>query len=66
MSNRTLQYTLAYGSHPVADVVPDQVYAGMWRVRMLDGTLSDLTNLTRAKDAAFVIAERGPPRRDVR
>ena len=66
MSNRTLQYCLRYGSakHPVAEVVPDKTYPGMWRVRTPDGWLSDMANLTRAKDAAMAIAERGPPARN--
>jgi hypothetical protein len=37
-------------------VVPDDVYPGMWRVRRPDGTLSDLVNLARAKDAAVSLA----------
>ena len=32
-------------------VVPDSAHPGMWRVRWPDGRLSDMTNLTRAKDA---------------
>jgi hypothetical protein len=36
----------------------------MWRVRWPDGSLSDMANLSRAKDAAFVIAQNGPPARD--
>jgi hypothetical protein len=36
----------------------DQSYANMYRVRKPDGTLSDMVNLTRAKDAAAVLAER--------
>jgi hypothetical protein len=32
-------------------VVQDDAYAGMWRVRFADGSLSDMANLTRAKDA---------------
>jgi len=36
----------------------------MWRVRWSDGSLSDLTNLSRARDAAFVMAQKGPPARD--
>ena len=35
----------------LVSVVPDTTYAGMWRVRWPDGCLSDMTNLTRAKDA---------------
>ena len=45
-------------------MVPDAVYPDMWRVALTDGSLSDMTNLTRAKDAAVVMADRGPPRRN--
>jgi hypothetical protein len=38
-------------------VVPDTTYAGMWRVRWPDGRLSDMTNLTRAKDAVACLME---------
>jgi hypothetical protein len=38
----------------------------MWRVRSTDGSLSDMVNLTRAKDAAIAIAERRPPARNRR
>jgi hypothetical protein len=37
-------------------VVPDDTYLGMWRVRLPDGRLSNLTNISRAKDAAVSIA----------
>src|SRR5262245_60466471 len=37
-------------------IVTDRVYPSMWRVKMLSGKLSDMTNLTRAKDAAMSIA----------
>ena len=33
-------------------VVPDEKYPRMWRVRSPDGRLSDMVNLTGAKDAA--------------
>jgi hypothetical protein len=32
-------------------VVADAKWSGMWRVQWPDGTLSDMVNLTRAKDA---------------
>jgi hypothetical protein len=38
-------------------VVPDPVHRGMWRVRWPDGRLSDITNLTRAKDAVACFME---------
>jgi len=60
------EHHLHYGSSrkPIFRVVPDAVYAGMWRVVFPDGSLSDMANLSRAKDAASVMADRGPPRRD--
>ena len=36
----------------VLHVVPDAIYPGMWRVKFADGSLSDIANLTRAKDGA--------------
>jgi hypothetical protein len=38
-------------------VVPDVAHPGMWRVRWPDGRLSDITNLTRAKDAVACFME---------
>ena len=41
------------GRDPIAEVVQDGKWPGMWRFRLLpDGELSDMVNLTRAKDAA--------------
>lgn len=39
---------------PIAEVLSDRKYPGiMWRFRLLpDGELSDMVNLSRAKDAA--------------
>ena len=37
-------------------VVPDAVYPGMWRVRLSDGDLTDMANLTWARDGAVSIA----------
>jgi hypothetical protein len=58
-------YALHYGSArtPIALVVPDSV---MYRIRWPSGELSDMVNLSRAKDAVVAICERGPPRRDPR
>jgi hypothetical protein len=41
---------------PLAHVVPDGRYAGMWRIQHRDGHLSDMINLARAKDAALSVA----------
>src|SRR5262245_55218966 len=37
-------------------VVPDAIYPRMWRIRHSDGRLSDKINLSRAKDAAGIMA----------
>jgi hypothetical protein len=47
---------------PLASVKPDDRYPTMWRIHWPDGSVSDMVNLARAKDAAMAIAERGPPR----
>jgi hypothetical protein len=39
-------------------VVPDETYPTMWRVRGPDGSLSDMVNRTRAKDAALAALAR--------
>ena len=56
---------LHYGTSktPLAWVIPDAKYPSMWRIKWPDGHLSDMVNLSRAKDAAVAIAERGPPAR---
>jgi hypothetical protein len=60
--------SLFYGPvrRPLAVIVPDPVYRGMYRVLWSDGRKSDIVNFARAKDAAMAFAERGPPRRDTR
>ena len=57
---------LFYGNArpPLAVIIPDGRYAGMFRIAWPDGRLGDIVNLSRAKDAAAAIAERGPPARD--
>jgi len=40
----------------VVQVVPDQKYPGMFRV-LADGELSDMVNLSRAADAARMLAQ---------
>jgi hypothetical protein len=44
--------------HPVLSIEPDATYPAMWRVRRPDGTLTDMVNRTRAKDAGLSIARR--------
>jgi hypothetical protein len=41
---------------PILCVVADATYAGMWRIRLPDGRLTDMSNLARAKDAALSAA----------
>ena len=41
---------------PAISVVPDKTYPAMWRIKHRDGKLSDMANLTRARDAAFALA----------
>ena len=52
---------LLYGSASLASVVPDVEHPSMWRIQWADGSLSDMANLARAKDAALALCERGPP-----
>jgi hypothetical protein len=40
----------------LASIEPDQTWPGMWRVRLPDGYLTDIVNLSRAKDAAAALA----------
>jgi hypothetical protein len=53
-------YRLHYGksTKALAEVTPDSEYAGMWRIRWPDGQLSDMVNLSRAKDAAMVLVRK--------
>ena len=38
-------------SNPPVDIVPDGCWLGMYRIRYRDGSLSDMVNRTRARDA---------------
>jgi hypothetical protein len=60
---------LHYGSaqSPLVVIVPDDQWPGMYRLAEPDGRRqSDMVNLSRAKDAAVAICERGPPGRNRR
>ena len=39
-------------------VVRDATYPGMWRIRYPDGTLSDMANLSWAREGAIAVALR--------
>jgi hypothetical protein len=47
---------LQLGRRKLAQIEPDLVWPGMWRVRKPDGRLTDMVNLTRARDAACALA----------
>ena len=57
-------WALFYGNKRLVIVVPDNFWPDMWRLCWPDGRVSDMANLTRAKDAAEVLCQRGPPQRD--
>ena len=40
----------------LATIELDQIWPGMWRVRLPDGYLTDMVNLSRAEDAAASLA----------
>jgi hypothetical protein len=40
----------------LAAIEPDRQWPGMWRIRLPDGYLSDIVNLSRAKDAVTSLA----------
>jgi hypothetical protein len=60
--NAMTSYALHVGANPtpLAHVIPDDEWPNMWRVLWPDGQTSDMTNLTRAKDAARVVCSRDP------
>ena len=39
-------------------IVPDERYPQMWRIRRPNGSLSDMLNRTRAKDAAMALLDK--------
>jgi hypothetical protein len=67
-AEHTIRTALYHGSAqtPLVRIVPSTSHAGLWWLLWPDGRISDLANLSRIKDAAAVICERGPPRRDAR
>jgi len=46
---------------PLIEVVPDEHWPGMWRIRTRDGRLSDMVNLARARDAGRMVARTENP-----
>lgn len=49
-------YELFYGRRRIARVLPDANYPMVFRIHWPDGDVSDMVNLTRAKDAAIAWA----------
>jgi hypothetical protein len=47
---------LKLGSRLLATIEPDGTWAGMFRVRLPSGHVTDMVNVTRAKDAAISLA----------
>lgn len=56
-----MEYALHYGNAktPLVTVKPDSKYPAMWRIHTPDGTMSDMVNLSRAKDAAASVYTTG-------
>lgn len=54
-------FSLHYGdsSKVLAIVVPDSKWLGLWHTEWPDGSVSDLANLSRIRDAAFNAAAQG-------
>jgi len=57
-------HSLYYGNSKkaLAQVKPDERYSTMWRIHWPDGEVSDMVNLTRARDAARVLSRSKHPR----
>jgi hypothetical protein len=51
-------WLLVFGRRRFGRVVPDQKYPGMWRSVKPGGQLSDMANLSWAKNAVLIAAER--------
>jgi hypothetical protein len=51
-------WVLKLGRRKVGRVFKDEKYPSMWRSRRADGRLSDMANLTWAKNAVLAAAER--------
>jgi hypothetical protein len=46
----------------VVAIVPDERFPGMYRLKRTDGSLSDMVNLTRAKDALAAVCDESKAR----
>ncbi len=54
--------TLHFNNRPrvLATVVPDEHHVGMYRILLPDGSVSDMVNLSRAKDAGLALGRKMP------
>jgi hypothetical protein len=52
------------GGTPMVRIEPDATCPRMWRMHWPDGRVSDMGDLTRIRDVAAAICERGPPARN--
>jgi len=50
-------WSLIRSGRSVATVVPDRRLPHMFRIKLPDGSISDMLNLARAKDAALSLAD---------
>ena len=50
------QLRLSSGRRVLATLEPDQQWPGLWRVRLPNGSVSDMVNKARARDAARTLA----------
>jgi hypothetical protein len=57
VASKSSRETLTQRKLP-SNIVPDEKWPGMYRVRRPDGSLSDMVNLTRAKDALAAMEEK--------
>jgi hypothetical protein len=48
--------TLCHGRRKLVTIIQDQNHPTMWRIRLPHGSLTDMVNRNRAKDAALAIA----------
>ena len=58
-ANRDLQWQsdwLCLRQRKIIQIVRDQQYPSMWHIRLPDGTVTDMLNRSRARDAARSIA----------
>jgi hypothetical protein len=48
--------TVHFGNRVLATIVPDDTYPAMWRVKLPDGQLTDMANITWTRERAIGLA----------